>query len=103
LLLLDEPSNALDLAHQAGIMRLLGQLCREQQRSVVMISHDLNLVHGVATHALLLMGDGRWHAGTVDSMLQAPLLSACLGHPVEIIRHGERSIYLAAEEANDGR
>lgn len=98
LLLLDEPSNALDLAHQIGIMRLIATLCREEQRRVVMVSHDLNLIHSVATHALLLMGDGRWHAGTVDAVLQAPLLSECLGHPIEIIQHGERSIYLAAGE-----
>ncbi|MFJ7565671.1 ABC transporter ATP-binding protein [Herminiimonas sp. NPDC097707] len=98
LLMLDEPTNALDLAHQASMMHLLGKLCREQNKSVLMVSHDLNLAHGVATHALLLMGDGNWHAGKVDDVMQAPLLSACLGHPIEIVRHGKRVIYVAAED-----
>jgi iron complex transport system ATP-binding protein len=95
LLLLDEPTNALDLAHQVSVMRLLEKLCRDKHKSVVMVSHDLNLAHSVATHALLLMGDGRWHAGSVDDVMQAPLLSACLGHPIEIVKHGQRTIYLA--------
>ncbi len=98
LLLLDEPANALDLAHQVSVMNLLAKLCRDKNKSVVMVSHDLNLAHSVATHALLLMGDGSWRAGLAEEVLTAPLLSACLGHPIEIVRHGKRVIYLAAEE-----
>ncbi|CAL61146.1 putative vitamin B12-transporting ATPase BtuD-like [Herminiimonas arsenicoxydans] len=101
LLLLDEPTNALDLAHQVSVMNLLFRLCSKQKKSVVMVSHDLNLAHSIATHALLLMGDGRWHAGTVDEVMQAPLLSACLGHPIEIVKHGKRIIYLAGEEKHE--
>lgn len=101
LLLLDEPTSALDLAHQVSIMRLLDTLCREQSKSVVMVSHDLNLAHSVATHALLLMGDGRWHAGSVEEVMQAPLLSECLGHPIEIVKHGERTIYLAGDKEQE--
>lgn len=103
LLLLDEPTSALDLAHQVSVMTLLDKLRREQNKSIVMVSHDLNLAHSVATHALLLMGDGRWYAGNVDEVMQTPLLSECLGHPIEIVIHGKRTIYLAAsneQEAN---
>ncbi|WP_293776346.1 ABC transporter ATP-binding protein [uncultured Oxalicibacterium sp.] len=98
LLLLDEPTSALDLAHQVSVMTLLAKLCKEQDKAVVMVSHDLNLAHRVATHALLLMGDGRWHAGPVAEVMQASLLGECLGHPIEVLRHGERTIYLAVEE-----
>ena len=55
LMLLDEPTSALDLAHQVSVMALLARLCREQQKAVVMVSHDLNLAHSVATHALSLI------------------------------------------------
>ncbi len=96
LLLLDEPTSALDLAHQVSVMSLLDKLCREKNKSVVMVSHDLNLAHSVATHALLLMGDGRWYAGHVDEVMQTSLLSECLGHPIEIAKHGKRTIYLAS-------
>jgi iron complex transport system ATP-binding protein len=96
LLLLDEPANALDLAHQAGVMALLARLCREQGKTVVMVGHDLNLAAGVATHALLLMGEGRWLAGPAAQTLAAPTLSACLGHPIETLRHGERTLFVSA-------
>ena len=101
LLLLDEAASALDLAHQEGVMKLLGRLCREQGKSVVLVSHDLNLAHGVGTHALLLMGDGGWQAGPVDEVMQAPLLERCLGYPIEVVRHGERTLYIPAEDKHD--
>jgi iron complex transport system ATP-binding protein len=97
LLLLDEPANALDLAHQVSVMRLLSGLCREHGKTVVMVGHDLNLAHRVASHALLLMGDGAWRAGTVDEAMQPSMLSQCLGHPIHTIVHGERTIFMADE------
>lgn len=97
LLLLDEPTSALDLAHQVSVTGLLRRLCHEQGKAIVMVSHDLNLAHRLASHALLLMDHGAWHAGAFEQVMQSPLLSACLGHPVEIVRHGERALYIAAE------
>lgn len=98
LLLLDEPANALDLAHQVSVMGLLLDLCREQKKTVVMIGHDLTLAHRVSTHALLLMGDGRWLAGTTADVMQAPILSDCLGHPIDVIEHGQRKIFIPKED-----
>lgn len=98
LLLLDEPTSALDLAHQVSVMELLAHLCRTQNKSVVLVSHDLNLAHTVATHALLLLGDGRWQAGPVADVMRAPLLSRCLGYPIEVVQHGSRTIYIPAEQ-----
>jgi len=98
LLLLDEPANALDLGHQVGVMKLLSQLCREQGKTAVMIGHDLTLAHSVSTHALLLMGDGRWLAGTTADVMRADLLSEYLGHPIDIIQHGKRSIFIPTED-----
>jgi iron complex transport system ATP-binding protein len=98
LLLLDEPANALDLAHQVSVMRLLARLCRDQNKTAVMVGHDLNLAHSVSTHALLLMGDGRWLAGPVAEVMQADILSEYLGHPIDIILHGKRSIFIPKED-----
>ncbi|HYD95196.1 MAG TPA: ABC transporter ATP-binding protein [Noviherbaspirillum sp.] len=98
LLLLDEPASALDLAHQVSVMELLARLCRKDGKSAVLVSHDLNLAHGAATHALLLMGDGQWLAGPVGEVMTAPLLSRCLGYPIETVRHGKRTIFIPVEE-----
>ena len=98
LLLLDEPANALDLAHQVSVMGLLARLCREQKKAVVMVGHDLTLAHNVSSHALLLMGKGSWLAGPVADVMRASILSDCLGHPIDILQHGQRSIFIPKEE-----
>jgi iron complex transport system ATP-binding protein len=97
LLLLDEPANALDLAHQVSVMRLLAKLCREQGKTVVMVGHDLTLAHSVSTHALLLMGDGAWLAGPVADIMQPGILGRCLDHDIEVIQHGARHIFIPKE------
>lgn len=101
-LLLDEPTSALDLAHQVQVMELMADLCHTKNKSVVLVSHDLNLAHKVATHALLLMGDGQWQAGPVAEVMRAPVLSRCLGYPIETVRHGSRTIYIPAEDGHHG-
>lgn len=98
ILLLDEPANALDLAHQVSVMGLLSRLCREQNKTVVMVGHDLNLAHGISSHALLLMGDGGWRAGPVAEVMQSSILGDYLGHPIEIIEHGKRKIFIPKED-----
>ena len=98
LLLLDEPANALDLAHQVSVMNIVARLCREQGKTAIMIGHDLTLAHSVSTHALLLKGDGRWLVGTTADVMQADILSEYLGHPIEVIKHGKRSIFIPNEE-----
>lgn len=83
LLLLDEPTTALDLPHQAQVMHLLGGLCQAREpKTVVMVLHDLHWAQQLATHVLLLFGDGRWLAGGKEEMMQAEHLSAALHHPL---------------------
>jgi iron complex transport system ATP-binding protein len=97
LLLLDEPANALDLAHQVSMMRLIAKLCLEQGKAAVTIGHDLNLAQQACSHALLLMGDGSWEAGPIGQVMTAPALSRYLGHPIEIVVHGERRIFIPVQ------
>ncbi len=102
IMLLDEPTSALDMAHQAAVMQWLSRLCQEQGKIVVLVSHDLNLVHDVATHALLLMGEGEWHTGRVDEVMNESLLSCCLGHPVERVLHGGRTLFVPSVRKQGG-
>jgi iron complex transport system ATP-binding protein len=103
LLLLDEPANGLDLAHQVVVMDLLARLCRARRKTVVMVGHDLNLAWSGATHALLLMGEGRWEAGPVADVMRPALLSRCLGHPIAAIAHAGRTIFLPEAPQNRGQ
>jgi iron complex transport system ATP-binding protein len=58
LLLLDEPTTYLDLAHQVEVLDLLTDLNRQRGTTVVMVLHDLNLAARYADH-LVAMRDGR--------------------------------------------
>ena len=58
ILLLDEPTASLDLAHQVRIMDLMENLKAEHGTTVVMVSHDINLA-GMYGDQLLLLKNGR--------------------------------------------
>jgi iron complex transport system ATP-binding protein len=58
LLLLDEPTTFLDIAHQVEVLDLLTDLTRHQGRTVVAVLHDLNLACRYADN-LVAMKDGR--------------------------------------------
>ncbi|MEJ2868678.1 ABC transporter ATP-binding protein [Actinomycetospora sp. OC33-EN08] len=57
-LLLDEPTTFLDLAHQVDVLDLVDRLHRERGRTVVMVLHDLNLAARYADR-LVAMREGR--------------------------------------------
>jgi iron complex transport system ATP-binding protein len=61
LLLLDEPTTFLDLAHQVDVLDLLDDLVRERGRTVVMVLHDLNQACRYADQ-LVALREGRVHA-----------------------------------------
>jgi len=78
-LLLDEPSSSLDLAHQQSIFRLLRSLVEEEGLAVLTVSHDLNLA---ATYAdsMALMAKGRVHCvGAPDEVMREEILREVFG------------------------
>jgi len=82
LALLDEPLAHLDLAQQLRMLALLDHEVRQRQRAVLMSVHDLSLAQRVATHALLLAGDGSALAGPVAAVMNEDRLSRAFGHPL---------------------
>ncbi len=55
-LLLDEPTANLDLAHQAMMFRLVRKRCLENKNSAIIITHDLNLASEFADEIIMLKG-----------------------------------------------
>lgn len=94
LMLLDEPATALDLAYQATLMQQMAVWCRECGKAVVTVVHDLNLAWQVATHVLLLYGDGQWEAGTCTAMMTTEKLSRCLRYPVRSAVCDGRQVFM---------
>lgn len=76
LMLLDEPIAFQDPGHQRQVGRWLVGLA---DRCIVFSAHDIHWAASVATHVLVLRGDGGWEAGTAAQMLTAELLEAVYG------------------------
>ena len=85
LLLLDEPTTFLDLAHQIEVLRLVSGLNRRDGRTVVMVLHDLNQASRYADH-LVVMRDGAIVAtGAPHSVITADLVEEVFGVAVRVI------------------
>ncbi|MEU6847056.1 heme ABC transporter ATP-binding protein [Streptomyces sp. NPDC046716] len=86
LLLLDEPTAALDLRHQELVLRV----CRERAAAgdaVVVVLHDLGLAAAHADRTAVLHGGRVTAAGPPSEVFTAPLLSEVYQHPVEVLPH----------------
>ncbi|MBV1774327.1 ABC transporter ATP-binding protein [Burkholderiaceae bacterium DAT-1] len=99
LMLLDEPLSQLDVRHQQQALALLREEC-DAGRTLVMVSHDPNHARDLATHVLLLAGDGSWRAGAVDELLTEAHLSALYGYPLRAAEvDGETYFFPASHTA----
>ncbi|MCN9240422.1 ABC transporter ATP-binding protein [Streptomyces sp. RY43-2] len=79
LLLLDEPTTYLDIAHQVEVLDLVRQLNRERGRTVVAVLHDLNQAARYADH-LIAMRAGRIVAqGAPVDVVKAELVEEVFG------------------------
>lgn len=87
ILLLDEPTANLDLAHQAMMFRLVRERCRSHGASAVMITHDLNLAAEFADDVLMLK-DGKVAAsGPPAAVLNAENIGDVFGVEVLLDRN----------------
>jgi oligopeptide/dipeptide ABC transporter ATP-binding protein len=71
-LVADEPTTALDVTVQAGILRLLDQLRRERGVSVMIITHDLGVMSTVSDRICILYGGKVAEYGATASVLGQP-------------------------------
>jgi iron complex transport system ATP-binding protein len=79
IILLDEPTAALDLSHQVRVMDLMEKLKIEKSVTVVMVSHDLNLAAMYGDRLLLLMNGEINSLGLPHEVLTFQNLEAAYG------------------------
>jgi iron complex transport system ATP-binding protein len=74
ILLLDEPTANLDLAHQAAMLALVRARCDERAAAAVVVTHDVNLAAEFSDRVVLLKGGRTLAAGPPSEVLTPELL-----------------------------
>lgn len=94
LILLDEPTAALDWQAQRDILNAVAALRRDYALTIFMVTHDLNAVFNLAQKVAMLR-DGRliWQGGVAEAM-QPGLLSDLYGVPIVVADCGGRKAAL---------
>jgi oligopeptide transport system ATP-binding protein len=72
LLIADEPTTALDVTVQAGILRLLDRLRRENDLAVVLITHDLGVMSAIADRVSIFYAGRVVESGSCEEVLREP-------------------------------
>jgi iron complex transport system ATP-binding protein len=85
LLLLDEPTTYLDIAHQVELLDLFAALNREQGRTVVAVLHDLNHACRYADHIIAMKAGSIVAEGDPTDVITEALVSEVYGLACQII------------------
>lgn len=76
LLIADEPTTALDVTVQRGILDLFVSLSKQKRTSLLFITHDIAVLHQVTTHAAVMSDGSVVESGAVPDLIAHP------NHPV---------------------
>lgn len=100
LLVLDEPTNGLDLPTEAAILGLIERLHSEGGLTIVLVSHVLNVVARYATRMGVLL-DGKLLAGEAEQLLREQVLQEVYGVPVCVQRLNHHYIVAVRETTEE--
>lgn len=85
LLLLDEPTTYLDIAHQIDVLDLCAELHTEQGRTLVAVLHDLNQAARYATHLIAMRAGRVIAAGAPGDIVTTALVEEVFGVVCRVI------------------
>jgi len=83
-LLLDEPTTYLDMAHQVEILDLLFALNEREKRTIVMVLHDLNLASRYAHHMVAVHNKSIYAQGRPEEIINFEMVQSVFGMTCEI-------------------
>ena len=89
LLLLDEPTTFLDIAHQIEVLELLRRINRDEGRTLVIVLHDLNQAARYASQIIAMRDGAIVAAGTPDAVITPELVEGVFSLPCRVIRDPE--------------
>ncbi|PZX02906.1 iron complex transport system ATP-binding protein [Psychrobacillus insolitus] len=86
IILLDEPTTYLDMAHQIEILDLLFELNEKENRTIVMVLHDLNLACRYAHNILAIKEREIFAQGKPEDVINKELVKSVFGMACEITK-----------------
>ena len=95
-LLLDEPTSALDIQNQYQVLKLVRQICHNDQITAIVVIHDLNLALRFCDRFLLLK-DGQVYRYGDHSVLDSEALQAVYGIDAKVVEVEGRHMVLVDE------
>ena len=72
ILIADEPTTALDVTIQAGILELMKKIQKEMGMAIIMITHDLGVVAQICDKIIVMYAGGLCEEGTADQIFYDP-------------------------------
>ena len=91
-ILLDEPTSHLDIGHQVSLLKTLTERSQSCHQTIIASLHEIGLIHRGFTHALLLMNDGTYLAGSLSEVINPVNLEKSLGHPIATAQTAEGQV-----------
>ncbi|MBX2885724.1 MAG: ABC transporter ATP-binding protein [Granulosicoccus sp.] len=111
LMLLDEPTTALDVTTQIEVLKAFKKVIREENAAAIYVTHDLAVVAQIADHIVVLYGGEIMEQGSADQIINNPthaytkrLMEAVRPKPVAGLGTavtGEHDRDIAAMEVNE--
>ncbi|MTH77132.1 ABC transporter ATP-binding protein [Paracoccus aestuariivivens] len=88
-LLLDEPISALDIAHQVEVLSLVRRMCHEQNRSAIVVLHEVNMAARFCDHIVALKGGKLILQGTPSDLMTPEALARIYGLPMQVLHRAD--------------
>ena len=86
ILLLDEPTTFLDMAHQMDVLCLLEKLNKQEQRTIVMVVHDLNHASRFSDYMIAIKDGEIVKKGTPVDVMRTEVLREVFGIDADIVQ-----------------
>ncbi len=83
--LLDEPLNNLDMYYARNLMQLLRQLAHSQQRTIIVVLHDINMAAAYADYVVAMKQGQVLFSGCPDEVFTVPNIQAAFNMEVDVL------------------
>jgi iron complex transport system ATP-binding protein len=94
ILLLDEPTSLLDLKHQVAIYDLLKTAQRQKSKTIVAVTHDINLAAQYCDEVLLLGTDKSYRVGSAEKVFSTEQIEKVFGVKTFTGRVGREKFFI---------